>query len=68
MNPAIRHLVLIDTASRLATRIINGRRTTHQMPVSAATTPAQIEKFCSNDDGGLVFQRIVAELQLCDIK
>lgn len=68
MNPAIRHLVLIDTASRLATRIINGKRTTYSMPVTAQTTAEQIEAFRSHEDGERAFQRIAAELQLCDIQ
>lgn len=62
MTTFIRRLVLIDTASRLATRIINGRKTNIQMQLCSQVTPAQIEEFRTRDDGDRAFQRIVAEL------
>ena len=44
MTPAIRTLVLIDTASRLATRILC-RRPDGRMPITDETTAADIEAF-----------------------
>ena len=44
MTPSIRTLVIIDTASRLATRILQGRKDA-VMTMTDATTAADIEAF-----------------------
>jgi len=63
-DPAsVRRLVIIDTASRLAIRILNGRKTMVKMPVPPETTPEQIEDFRAHGTDHLTFRRIVKELQ-----
>ena len=61
MTPAIRTLVLIDTASRLATRIINRRRAT-SMFITDDIGPAEIEAFRETEQAAQVFASISAEL------
>ena len=60
MTPSIRTLVLIDTASRMATRILC-RRHDGRMPIHDETTAADIEVFRCRP-GIDVFNRITQQL------